>query len=359
MYLELYKNVYYSVVDKISNLILQGYSFYMIINYLPLEEYGLINSVAGCLVIFFFFNISISSILLRDHNEINRAKYKSLVIFNLFKIPIYIFFSIIIFFFLEYNYNKFNVLLLIIIYFIFIFIRTTLIEIHLTKLVCDFKQKKITYINLICNLINIILVSGIIFFPSVKYIFFKESIFTIFYLLIWYIILRREKLLEELNLNINIQYVINSIKSYSLWTHLNGAITNFIYRSDIFFLSLFFDLETIGFYAIALNLSFYLNIFLQIITEKTTVFFSNIKTNFNKNLLLLLLMINLIISFLVYIIFININDFIFDNLIKNINNYMIKEIFLYLLISILIIRTILGTFQSYFNIFSDIKLVFS
>ena len=110
-----------------------------------------------------------------------------------------------------------------------------------------FKQKKITYINLICNLINIILVSGIIFFPSVKYIFFKESIFTIFYLLIWYIILRREKLLEELNLNINIQYVINSIKSYSLWTHLNGAITNFIYRSDIFFLSLFFDLETIGF----------------------------------------------------------------------------------------------------------------
>ncbi|MFV1884725.1 MAG: hypothetical protein ACMZ7B_09575 [Balneola sp.] len=58
----------------------------------------------------------------------------------------------------------------------------------------------------------------------------------------------------------NFKPLINELKNYSVWTHLNGVISNYIYKSDPIFLKNVSGLSNISSYVIPLSLANYANL---------------------------------------------------------------------------------------------------
>ncbi|MBT5491366.1 hypothetical protein HOK00_03485, partial [bacterium] len=175
----------------------------------------------------------------------------------------------------------------------------------------------------------------------------------------WFFISKNQLLFTPKFTNINLKFVKETLFSYSLWTHLNGVVTNFIYRSDTFFLSFFVSLTIVGNYNIALNSANIANILPMIIGYQNSVAISNAKDKnqvfkISNHFILLSLLIGLVTIIGFYVL----GNFYLYIITGQENN---SEIFFYMMCivtGLVIVKSFASPLNAYINIYGKVKNLF-
>ena len=280
-------NIFYSLIEK---FILIGFQFItsiIIIRNLPREDYGIIGVVAGYFVFLSFFNISMESIILRDHKSYEGKEKEILsnfLIFNIFKSIMFLFFAIVLSVILinifqktKFIYSIFSITILL--------IAESLVAPFVIYFTAKFNQKLVTKISTIKATLNLLLTIGLFMYPTLQYILVKDVFVSLFYVSVWFYLVYKylDFSLYHLSLKeFDFQFIKKSFFGFSLWSHLIGSVTNFIYKSDTFFLSMFVGLTTIGNYNIALNSANIANIIPGILGYQNGVALSHVKNDIKK-----------------------------------------------------------------------------
>jgi len=353
-------NIFYSLIEKFVLIGFQFITSIIIIRNLPREDYGVIGVVAGYFVFLSFFNISMESIILRDHKNYEGKEKEILsnfLIFNIFKSIMFLFFAIVLsvllinmFQKIEFIYSIFSITILL--------IAESLVSPFVIYFTAKFNQKLVTKISVIRAILNLFLTMGLFIYPTLKYILVKDIFISLFYVFVWFYLVYKY-LNFSLQINIDYKFIKNSIFGYSLWTHLNGVVTNFIYKSDTFFLSMFVGLTTIGNYNIALNSANIANILPMILGYQNSVALShtkNIKDAFKITTAFLIVSILIgIITFLFFYFFGNFYLYIVTGIKDNteIFKYMI-----YIVLGLVIVKSFASPFNAFINIKGSVKNLF-
>jgi len=253
------KNILSSLIDKGLTIFSSFITSLIVIRFISRESYGHLGLVVGVFSLINFLNISLESILLRDHKKFEGKMDKvmsSFLFFNLIKVTILIAISLIAGQYLQYKYNNHDIMYAVYIQ-IILLVTDVLVSPWVLYASSQFKQSVVARMTFVRALSNSVLTLGVILFPTLEFIVVKEFTVSAIFLLFWFF-----KGVPKLNLKIgdrisfsktDFQLILRTFWEYSLWTHLVGVVTNFIYRSDTFFLSLFTGVRVIGDYNVALN----------------------------------------------------------------------------------------------------------
>jgi len=254
---KIYHNIIQSVIEKVFILGSQFVLSFVLIRLLKRADYGIIGVVAGYFVFVNMINISLESIMLRDHKDYEdqlEKIFSNFIFFNLIKSIVIIITAIILSVFLVNIHNDFNF-----VYAIaaisFKYIGNSLVAPFSVYTTAKFNQKLVTKISTIRSILDILFTAGLLVYPSLFYVAFKNLLVYSTFVIIWLFYSKSFiKYTKVLNFkNIDFEFLKNSLLNYSLWTHINGVVTNFIYKSDTFFLSFFVSLSIIGDYNVALT----------------------------------------------------------------------------------------------------------
>lgn len=356
-------NILYSIVEKFFLLGSQFLITVLLVRLLPRQDYGVIGVVTGYFAFVNIINISLESIILRDHKifDLKIEKYiYNFFVFNIIKSIFFILIALILSALLVNIFSNANFL-----YSIWsitvIYIADALTAPLVIYQSAKLNQKTVTKISLIRAFLNLIILLGLFYFPSLKYILIKDIFVSFTYVSIWLIItvkfinIKNIKIIED----IDFHFLKNTLLDYSLWTHLNGVVTNFIYRSDTFFLSFFVGLTTIGNYNIALNSANVANILPMILGYQNSVALSHAKNDkqafsVSNAFVRFSFYIN-IFSFAVFYFFGNFYLYLITGLQENreVYTYMI-----YIVLGIIISKGITSPLIAYINIRGSVKSLF-
>ncbi len=359
------KNVLYSLLEKAGLIGGQFISSILLIRFLERSDYGIIGIVAGTYTFVNIFNLSLEAIIFRDHKlykkDLNKIFY-NFFLFAMAKSFVFISIGLFLSALLSKSYQNHN--------FIFgiisitsVFIAESFVSPCVIYASSQFEQKIVTQINLCRSLINMFLLLGLIYMPSIKYIAIKDSVIGLFSVMTWYVVFIKKfnigifkiDLIRDFDLN----FIFRTLFSFSLWSHFAGLITNFIYRSDTFFLSFFTSLSVVGDYNIALNSANIANILPMILGYQNNVALSNAE---NKESAVELSNAFIRISFylgIITVLFFIILGKPYLYLVTGQKN--ITDIYAYMLCimtSLVIVKTITSPLTSYINIRGNIKLFF-
>lgn len=280
-------NILQSLVEKFFTIGTQLILSILLVRLLSREDYGNIGVVAGFYVFINFFNISLESIILKDHNDYSKNLNKyffNFLIFNIFKSLIFILLSTGIAIILVKLHNNYMFVYSIISITITL-IADSFVAPILIYSTSTFKQNIVTRIAIIRSMINLVLSLGLFIFPTLIYVAIKDAIISFLYIVFWGIYSKKIiNYTEVFNIyNLDIKFIKDSLLGYSLWTHLNGVVTSFIYKSDTFFLSFFVNLSIIGDYNIALTSANVANIIPMIFGYQNSIALSHSKDNKHAN----------------------------------------------------------------------------
>lgn len=356
-------NVLYSFVEKFASIGAQFILSIIIIRLLSREDYGIIGAVVGYFVFVNFLNISIESIILRDHKKISenlKGYFSNFFIFNIIKSMLILIVSILIGLYLIKTKDNINYMYAIISY-ASIFISDSIVAPILVYTTANLNQKMVTKFTAIKILLNLFLSVGLLIYPSLTYLALKDIIVSSVYIFIWFFYFSiTYKLSNVFNFKyFNFNFIKKTILEYSLWTHLNGVVTMFIYKSDIFFLSLFHNLKIVGDYNIALTAANVANIIPMIIAYQNSIAISHAEDNVQANYISnKFLRVSLIVGFISILVFVFGGNLYLkmitgqnDN--TNIYSYMIPIVF-----GLIIVKTIASPLNSYINIKGSVKGLF-
>ena len=273
-------NLISSGVEKFFLIGVQFIASIILIRLLPREEYGIIGVVAGYYAFVNFINISMESIILRDHGKfdenLQRTMY-SFFIFNLAKSTLFLILAIVLALFLSTIYARYEFVYAIF-SITFILIADSMTAPLSIYAATKFNQKLVTKISMIRAGLNLVFLGGIFFWPTLAFIACKDFVVSLVFVAIWFVVVcKRMSVSFSFRQSGDWAFIRDSFVSYSLWTHLNGVVTNVIYRSDTFFLSLFAGLSSVGDYNIALNSANIANILPMIIGYQNSVALSHAK----------------------------------------------------------------------------------
>lgn len=273
-------NIISSGVEKFFLIGVQFIASIILIRFLPREDYGVIGVVAGYYAFVNVINISMESIILRDHSkydiDLPRIMH-SFFIFNLAKSGLFLVIAAVLSLFLSSVYARHDFIYAIF-SITFILIADSMTAPLVIYAAAKFNQKLVTKISMVRAGLNLVLLAGLYFIPKLAFIACKDLIVNIIFIAIWFAIARKHLALSfSRQTNCDWAFIKKSFLSYSLWTHLNGVVTNVIYRSDTFFLSLFASLTVVGNYNIALNSANIANILPMIIGYQNSVALSHAK----------------------------------------------------------------------------------
>ncbi len=278
-------NILFSGVEQFILIISQFISSFVIIRNLPREDYGILGVIAGYYVFFNFFNITAESIILRDHEKFKdniTNVLRNFSAFSILKIVLIFILSLILAFLLFFFYHKVEVFYAVGISF-FVLSGQALVSPFVIYYSAKYNQKLVTKITSLKTFIRLIALCGLFYYNNLYYYFLVELVVNIIYCFFWYL-----KAYKKLELNfftifffnrVDWKFIKISIAGYSIWTHLNGIITSFVYRSDTIFLSFFVGLAEIGNYNISLNSANIANIIPSILGYQNSVALSNISEN--------------------------------------------------------------------------------
>jgi len=359
------KNILFSGIEQFILIISQFISSIIIIRNLPREDYGILGVIAGYYVFFNFFNITAESIILRDHE-----KFKNNIInvlrnfsaFSILKTGLIFILSLILAFLLFFFYHKIEVFYAVGISF-FVLSGQALVSPFVIYYSAKYNQKLVTKITSLKTFIRLIALCGLFYYNNLYYYFLVELMVNIIYCFFWYM-----KAYSKLGLNfftifcfnkVDWKFIKSSIAGYSIWIHLNGVVTNFVYRSDTIFLSFFTGLAEIGNYNISLNSANIANIIPSILGYQNSVALSNISTNEEiektTNGFLKVSFYIGVFTFIGFVIF----GVPFLNLITGQKD--VSGMFYYMLLivlSLIIIKTISSPFVALINIKGNVKEFF-
>jgi O-antigen/teichoic acid export membrane protein len=360
---QIFMNIIQSVIEKFSIIGTQFLLSFFLVRMLEREEYGIIGVVAGYFVFINFINISLESVMLRDHKvyEQNLEKYfLNFFLFNLFKCGLFIVIAAVFSIYLTNHYDDTGFIYAIISMTV-ILIADALVAPLVIYTTSKFNQKMVTKIAIVRSLLNIILILGLLFSPTLQYNAMKDLIVSIIFVMVWFKysgkVLNYKKIF--LRSNIDLSFIKQNLFSYSLWTHLNGVVTNFIYKSDTFFLSFFVSLHIVGDYNVALVSANVANILPMIFGYQNSVALSHAKNSeqaFNIS--------NTFIRISIYMGLLTIGGFIIlgqvylkvitgQSDVSNIYWYMI-----FIVLGLVIVKTIASPLNSFINIRGSVTSLF-
>ena len=351
-------NIFSSGIEKIYIIAIQFITSIILIRLLPREDYGIIGIVVGYFAFANIVNISLESIILRDHKKFDdnlSDVMQKFFAFNLFKSILFIFIAIVLSLVLSNIYENSGF-----IYAIwsitFITIADTITAPLIIYFSSKFNQKLVTKISIFRYTLSLILLTGLFVYPGLWFIALKDFIVSFIFILIWfYVSSNKLSFIPKLS-SIDFKFIRETLFSYSLWTHLNGVVTNFIYRSDTFFLSFFVSLTIVGNYNIALNSANIANILPMIIGYQNSVAISNAK---DKNQVFQIsnhfILLSLLIGFVTIIGFYILGDLYLYIITGEENN---SEIFFYMMCivtGLVIVKSFASPLISYVTIFLSVK----
>ncbi len=281
-------NIAYSLVEKMGLILASFLTSILLIRYLPREEYGIIGIVAGYFTFAQFFNLALENIILRDHKDYGDKLPKviySFSVFNIAKCLLLLVFALVLCYFLpEFYHNP---------QFLFGILSATLVlmtDALIGPLIvlasARFEQKLVTKLNLVRLSLGLSLLIGLVFFPSLKFVFLKDFLVSLVTLAICFRLSKRYLGKSPMNLSWRTHFDWALIKEtfwgYSLWVHLVGVVTNFMYKADAFFLSFFVSLAAVGDYTIALTSANVANILPSILGFQNSVALSHFKEKHDR-----------------------------------------------------------------------------
>ncbi len=362
---KLIKNVLYSLLEKAGLIGGQFLSSILLIRLLQRSDYGIIGTVAGVYTFVYIFNLSIEAIVFRDHklytDKLNKIFY-NFFIFNLLKAFLFLIIGLFLSVLLSKTFQDKNFIFAII-SITSIFISEALVSPCVIYASSQFEQKIVTKINLCRSLINLFLLLGLLYFPSIKFIALKDLLLGSLLVVTWYIVFIKKFKIRifhtDLIKDIDLKFISNSLFSFSLWSHFSSLITNFIYRSDTFFLSLFTNMTTVGNYNIALNSANIANILPMILGYQNNVALSN-----SEGEKAAMKISNAFIRVSFYLGIVTIISFIFlgkPYLYLVTGQKEIDDIYTYMLCimtSLVMVKTFTSPLSSYINMKGDIKKKF-
>jgi O-antigen/teichoic acid export membrane protein len=226
-----------------------------------------------------------------------------------------------------------------------------------------FNQKLITKISSFKNILRFICLAGLFIYKDIFYYFVIEVIINLFYSLFWVFLVRRYQKISFKNILLfrktDWRYIKTIVIQYSLWTHLTGVVTNFVYKSDTLFLSFFEGLTVIGNYNIALNTSNMANVIPSILGYQNSIALSNTQSPQKiENITNVFLNISFYLGILSIMGFVCFGHFFLQLMTGHTE---VTEIYLYLLfivISLIIIKTFSSPLVALINIKGDVRIFF-
>jgi O-antigen/teichoic acid export membrane protein len=274
-------NLVYSALEK-SFLVISAFVIsWIVIRNLSREDYGIIGIVSGYFVFINFFNVTLDLILYRDYKQYEERLDKYLynfLVFNAVKSLVFVLLAGGIFAFLykrfanpDFAYAAGSAVLA--------FAASAITSPFIIYTICKFEQKAVMRISVIRFILDAFLVCGLFLLPRIGTIFVKDAIVLWVYVSVWFAYAKRHYGFDLRRIRFRQDFDMGFIKrcffGYSLWTHLNGVVSYFVFKSDTFFLSFFVSLTTVGNYNIALIAANIIDIIPQILSGQNNIALSS------------------------------------------------------------------------------------
>ncbi|MBI3774796.1 MAG: hypothetical protein HY273_04455 [Gammaproteobacteria bacterium] len=276
-------NILSSFGDKAFTAVVMLASTVLMVRLLPRSDYGVIGVVMGYGVIIQLFSLSLENAILREHRDYAGNAERFLLnffVFNAFKALVIITLGFLLAGVLPALYAERG-------FFWAVCSMSTIVvgDILVGPLVlyasARYEQRLVTMINVARFSLNLILLFGLFYWPSLSYLFVKDVVVTAGFVLAWYGLAGKRLALDfthvSLRRDVDPAFIWKTLTKYSLWVHMTGVATNFIYRADAFFLSFFAPLAVVGNYNVALTSANVANIAPSILGYQNSVAISHAK----------------------------------------------------------------------------------
>lgn len=247
----------------------------VVVRSLSRDEYGMLSLVLSYGMLFNVLNISVSSVLIRDfiqiRTEINRYM-NAFVVFSALKGVAILAASIVIGVVLHLRYENTAMLLVLGLSCLTMMV-LFLAEPFAVLLSVDFRQFDLTKIALISSVLNVVLSFGAIWLPTALFVSVKNAaVGVVGAVLTINCAVRSFGLRPALKGARHMPIIRGSFMGFSLWAHLIGVMTDFIYRADLLILGwLNASFRTVGNYNIALQIANFSKLLPQILQYNTTL----------------------------------------------------------------------------------------
>ena len=277
---KLVNNIFFSFLEKFFQIVSGFVTSFFIIRLLEREKFGVIGIVAGFYALVNIFNFSYESIIIRDHKKMNEADIGHFLAFSIFKMIALFVLSLMLAIYLNMNFSNsdfYYAVGSIFLVFSIDFLSAPIVLVATSR----FRHDLVSLVSFFRYFLNVVILLGLFYFPTLKYIFIKDLIVFSVILVSWVFVLKvclklKTNLLGEM-INFNFLKFKKNVADYSLWTHLISCVTFFIYRADTIFLSLFSPIRVIGNYSVALSCGNFANIAPSILGFQNTVAISNLE----------------------------------------------------------------------------------
>ncbi|MFW5879728.1 MAG: lipopolysaccharide biosynthesis protein [bacterium] len=361
---KLKRNIFASLSDRFIVIALQFAATILMTRFLPRSSFGILGVVVGVFTFIHIINISIEAIIWRDHKKMGLdivAYLNSFISFNILKSIMFFIIGAVTCLILTLTYDDLRFIPAIIsVTFIWSAdALTSTLSIYATS---TYKHNIITKINAIRWIFNAILLLGLILFPSLLYIMIKDVFVMLLFCGIWFF-WAPKKLEIDLWKNFkftapNWEHIKTAFWEYSLWTHLVGVTTSFIYKADVFFLSLFAPMSVVGNYNVAINGANIANIFPSILGQQNSVGLSNSKEETENLKTTRLFLILSLLSACVLLIGFWLLGPLYIKILTGENNNDIYNYMLCIVFGLLLIKSVASPLVAYINIKGSVKNLF-
>jgi O-antigen/teichoic acid export membrane protein len=358
------KNVLYSSAEKAVLLGGQLLSVIIVVRNLSREEYGIIGIVSSYFAVLNLFNITFENAILRDHKW-NSASMERFVnnFFRLAAIKAGAFLALacllsvyfmVVFKKPEFIYGVASAVTIV--------IMDMLVAPALILASIRFDQKIVAKMTLIRIGANLTLLSGLMAFPSLKYLAAKDLVVGALYVGIWGFTAKNRFGLSIFpngrGDEIDFPYLKRIWKDYLAWMHLSGVVTGLIAKADLFFLAFFVDLKSVGEYNLALSAANIGSLPPQILAYQHGVALSHAdNAQSGRALTYKFIALSGLVCGLIFISFLVLGKF-YLRLISGYSSPAVNRYMILIVGGLLIARSVIGPVISYINMRGSTKSLF-
>lgn len=357
----LVKNIFQSVIEKTGIMLFQFFISMLMIRTLDRELFGILAIVGGSFALTNFINFPLENFLLKENIAQKENLNKSLnqyISFSFRKVLIFVLFAILGSMYvliknqsINYHYAIWS--------FCFVLILDTMASPFIMLSSVMLKQELITRVSFVRWTLSILLLLPLLISPSLKWILIKDVIVCLVTLSCLVFQTKKNFSFETKIEKLNIKESWEKFKTFTLWTHLIGSVTNIIYKADAVILSWFASLSTVGNYNIALSAGNMANVIPSLLSYQNSVALSHADTIEKSNRLTIrFFRLTLYISLLTLLGYLLLGSFYLKMLTGQSNNSDINVYMINIVIGILIVKTLISPMVSFINIKGDVKSLF-
>lgn len=275
-------NVLASLVDKGFNMAATFAATALTVRLLPRADYGIVGVVAGYGVLLQVLNVALENAILRDHRDYAAHPERFLLnylVFSVTKAAALILVGVALAGALEMIYPRPGFA-----WAVGSLVVVTIADALVAPLVIyastQYRQQLVTWVNIVRFSLNLLLVAGLLLWPSLAYLLVKDVAMLFFTVAIWVFVAHRSLRLRfatvSIRRHLDIGFMYRAMARQSIWLHLIGIANVFMYRADALFLSFYAPLTVVGNYNVALTSANVANVVPGILGYQNTVAISRI-----------------------------------------------------------------------------------